>query len=143
MILSFGGWDAPPPSPSPCGGDNFHHFRRSCCAAHHANGLHMFCILQAAAFERIKPACLAPFPRDQYAMVHVQPFGSYANGLSLAASDIDVVITGVTYPDDGCGGTPALDCFHILFTKDLSKSSTHRLCLVLFASLLVFRSVNF
>lgn len=61
-------------------------------------------MLQAAAFERIKPACLAPFPRAQYAMVHVQPFGSYANGLSLAASDIDVVITGVTYPDDGRGG---------------------------------------
>lgn len=37
-------------------------------------------------------------------MVHVQPFGSYANGLSLAASDIDVVVTGVTYPDDGRGG---------------------------------------
>lgn len=62
------------------------------------------CIFQAAAFERIKPACLAPFPRAQYALVHVQPFGSYANGLSLAASDIDVVITGVTYPDDGRGG---------------------------------------
>lgn len=36
----------------------------------------------------------------------MQPFGSYANGLSLAASDIDVVITGVTYPDDGRGGAP-------------------------------------
>lgn len=63
-----------------------------------------FCLLQAAAFERIKPACLSPFPRTQYDMVHVQPFGSYANGLSLAASDIDVVITGVMYPDDGRGG---------------------------------------
>ncbi len=49
---------------------------------------------------------MAPFPRSQYALVNVQPFGSYANGLSLAASDIDVVITGVTYPDDGQGGAP-------------------------------------
>ena len=38
-------------------------------------------------------------------MVNVQPFGSYANGLSLAGSDIDVVVTGVAYPDDGRGGT--------------------------------------
>ena len=60
--------------------------------------------MQAAAFERIKSGCLAPFPRAQYALVSVQPFGSYANGLSLAASDIDVVITGVAYPDDGRGG---------------------------------------
>lgn len=61
-------------------------------------------LTKAAAFERIKSGCLAPFPRSQYALVNVQPFGSYANGLSLAASDIDVVITGVTYPDDGRGG---------------------------------------
>lgn len=40
----------------------------------------------------------------------MQPFGSYANGLSLAASDIDVVITGVTYPDDGRGGAPLTSC---------------------------------
>jgi len=66
----------------------------------------IICCLQAAAFERIKSGCLAPFPRSQYALVNVQPFGSYANGLSLAASDIDVVITGVTYPDDGQGGAP-------------------------------------
>ncbi len=64
------------------------------------------CCMQAAAFERIKSGCLAPFPCSQYALVNVQPFGSYANGLSLAASDIDVVITGVTYPDDGRGGIP-------------------------------------
>ncbi len=68
------------------------------------------CCLQAAAFERIKSGCLAPFPRSQYALVNVQPFGSYANGLSLAASDIDVVITGVTYPDDGRGGAPLKSC---------------------------------
>ncbi|KAL0029270.1 hypothetical protein WJX79_006844 [Trebouxia sp. C0005] len=61
-------------------------------------------LTKAAAFDRIKSGCLAPFPRSQYALVNVQPFGSYANSLSLAASDIDVVITGVTYPDDGRGG---------------------------------------
>ena len=74
-------------------------------------GVHLLsCCLQAAAFERIKSGCLAPFPRSQYALVNVQPFGSYANGLSLAASDIDVVITGVTYPDDGWGGAPSTPC---------------------------------
>ena len=41
-------------------------------------------------------------------LLNVQPFGSYANGLSLAASDIDVVITGVAYPDDGRGGMSQL-----------------------------------
>ena len=61
--------------------------------------------MQAAAFERVKAGCLASFSRSQYAMVNVQPFGSYANGLSLAGSDIDVVVTGVAYPDDGRGGT--------------------------------------
>jgi len=70
----------------------------------------IICCLQAAAFERIKSGCLAPFPRSQYALVNVQPFGSYANGLSLAASDIDVVITGVTYPDDGRGGALFTSC---------------------------------
>ena len=77
------------------------------------------CFMQAAAFERIKSGCLAPFPRAQYALVSVQPFGSYANGLSLAASDIDVVITGVAYPDDGRGGG-LLICYLFLFGgKDL------------------------
>lgn len=61
-------------------------------------------LTKAAAFERVKAGCLASFSRSQYAMVNVQPFGSYANGLSLAGSDIDVVVTGVAYPDDGRGG---------------------------------------
>lgn len=40
--------------------------------------------------------------------MRVQPFGSYANGLSLAESDIDVVITGILVPDDERGGR----CMH-------------------------------
>lgn len=55
-------------------------------------------------------------------MVNVQPFGSYANGLSLAASDIDVVITGVTYPDDGRGG--ALSNIMLLFFSHFVSSVT-------------------
>ncbi len=68
-------------------------------------------------------------------MVNVQPFGSYANGLSLAASDIDVVITGVTYPDDGRGG--ALSNIMLLFFSHFVSSVTsvadiyYRLCRLL------------
>ena len=106
------------------------------------------CLLQAAAFERIKPACLAPFPRSQYALVHVQPFGSYANGLSLAASDIDVVITGVTYPDDGRGGmSPQLlrsSCKLWLVSTDVTFSrSVHSLIVLLsFRLMLIAKTLS-
>lgn len=60
--------------------------------------------LQAAAFERVAAACAVPFRGTHASVMRVQPFGSYANGLSLAESDIDVVIIGILEPDDERGG---------------------------------------
>lgn len=65
--------------------------------------------VQAAAFERVAAACVIPFKHTHAHVMRVQPFGSYANGLSLAESDIDIVITGILQPDDERGGKTHAD----------------------------------
>ena len=53
-----------------------------------------------AALAQLRDACAATFGRR----CRVEPFGSHVHGISLAGSDLDVVVTGLVEPRDPRAG---------------------------------------